>query len=177
MCDNCDVLGDQIANLREDLEQSEHEVSVVEDERDELDDKVTELEEQLANLNSKYEDLEIERDELEIERDQWKRELDGYDEDFETLRQERDSLKQQVEFLQATVADQATDLARLPRTADGAFIFPGMPVYEMVETPFDMWEAQHHIVEMGAKSLNVTKTCLFECYSHPQIGIDAKEGK
>ena len=194
MCDYCDVLGDQIANLREDLEQSEHEVSVVRDERDELDDKVAELEEQLDNLNSKYEDLEIERDEIEVERDQWKRELTGYDEDFDTLRQERDDLKREMDLVRdggklATARYEraaeyiANLLAKLPATADHKTIVPGMELHKFYWSPSATndwppsrrgWNSSRHTVEMKATML-LRADEFSECYADYDTGLAAME--
>lgn len=188
MCDYCDELQEALTQLNSDLDDTEQALDQYKDKVAKGEDELADVQEKLDDLKSEYEDLEIERDEIKVERDQWKRELEGCDEDFEALQKDRDDWKHQTELVRVDAKVLVIRLevkqklhnetiAKLPRTADDATIFPGMTVYKMVKSPTGMWEAEHHTVEMGAESLNVTKTPFGECYSHPQIGIDAKEGR
>ena len=194
MCDNCEMLREEIDNLKADLEATEHEVSVITDECDELDDKVAGLEVQLADLKNEHEDLEFERDEIEVERDQWKRELAGYDEDFEALRQGRDNLKHQNDLVRAdarvhmdryeeakTFIDNL--LAKLPTTADHRTIVPGMELHKFYWSPSATqdwppsrsgWNSSRHTVEMKGSMLLRAEE-FSECYADYDTGLAAVE--
>jgi len=110
------------------------------------------------------------------------------DEDFKVLQTQRDDLatrimlqKSQLEFVtnQLESLQHRFDklLARFPQSAEGALIFPGTLVFKMVLNSDGIWDPEEHLVTMGAESLNMTQTKLSECYVHPQMGIDAMEGR